>query len=114
MWINRFKGLFLVVRLKKPGRRGFDIPVPFFVFEQTLDALGDLCWVADKLFLKYVKGVCAGLPEHKRRYKPLKNDVSFFATVSLLGDLFHELRKHGKWKLVEVEADELYLSVDFL
>jgi hypothetical protein len=68
------------------------LPVPLFIFEDSLQAMGDLVTLWAAFF-----------PRHK-----LPGLV-----ISYVLDLLHEIRQIGSWQLVDISDKEIQISISF-
>lgn len=94
---------FILVRVKTPSL-GFTIPIPIYVFIITLEAFRELGWLAGKI----ARGRPGARQGAVRQYLPYVKEA-----LPLLKELLLELRRYGKWRMVEVEAGETRVSVEF-
>lgn len=102
MWSNR-PSLFLLVRISFGGTRSLVIPIPLFVVDITLDAVADLALVADLFAPLWRRGL-----KHSWFRMP-----SLAALLGVCAEFFNELRRYGRWRMVEVETDKVRVYVDF-
>ncbi|MHB9096125.1 MAG: hypothetical protein ACYC21_15795 [Eubacteriales bacterium] len=102
MWSNR-PSLFLLVRISFGGSRSLVIPIPLFVVDITLDAMADLTLVADLFAPLWRRGL---------KYSRFRIS-SLAALLGVCTEFFNELRKYGRWRMVEVAADKVRVYVDF-
>lgn len=111
----------------KVGSRGFNIniPISLFVLDQTFDALEDLLWVWEKFFLN--RFARKNIRSHVHAGNFLKNfDSRPSQVLGLCRELVDELRRYGRWRMVEVEVnrpaswqhgrngDEVRIYIDFI
>lgn len=89
------------------------IPIPLFVLDIIIDSVSDLATFAD-LFAplwrrKLEKHICSS------RWRPAKtaSKISFKVLVGICAEYFKELRKLGRWRMVEVVTDEISVYLDF-
>ncbi len=108
MWINQklhYRSFFIVVRIGFENGFTLPLPVPLFLLDQALDAVEDLVWLAEKLFLQWAVQSPNGNNDQRtqRRYWN-----SFAGTptkaVQLCREITWELRRYGKWRMAEVEV----------
>ncbi len=110
MWnkpIFSYRSFFMVVRLGFGSGITIPIPIPLFLLDQTLDAVEDLAWLAEKLFLRWT--VLLSDKDCYSRYHARR--WSHFAgaptqALRLCREIIRELRRYGKWRMVEVETDD--------
>lgn len=105
---NNRPSQLLLVRLSLGGWRRLVIPVPIFVLDLTLDAFADLAAIIDSL--------APGWLSRMKRYGLSKVDtgqVSVEGMLQLTLQLFRELRKYGRWRMVEVQAGKVRVFIDF-
>jgi hypothetical protein len=90
MWTRRLS-YFMIVRVRhKPVN--FILPVPLFIFEDLIQAMGDLVTLWESFF-----------PRHK---------LPGLAIVHVQ-DLLHEIRQIGSWRLVDISDKEIQISISF-
>lgn len=109
MWTERRRSWFMLVRVKTAGKTGFVFPFSLPVLEEAVAVLADLALVGDLLFPGWLHRFSQGGEEEQRR-KPC-----FFLSqaVRLIGAVFPELRRYGRWQMVEVETGGQKISVEF-
>jgi hypothetical protein len=83
------------------------IPIPLFILDLTLTAFSDLVCLGDSVVPKWK---CkAGW---FNRSSSEKGWISISALFKLGLQLFRELRKHGRWRMVEVQSGRVRVFVD--
>lgn len=122
MWTKsaRYRSLFLIVRFRIGEGFLIPIPIPLFLLDQTLDAVVGLAWLADKF-------MAAGQTQTTRQCVSDTNScrsrtqlaVSPSLAVKLCREIIAELRRYGKWRMVEADArdpkqERVRLYVDFI
>lgn len=91
------------------GWRRLVIPIPLYVLDIIIASLSGLATFVD-LFAplwrrRLQKHICSsrwGAPK-----------VSLSQLVGIFAEFFKELRKHGRWRMVEVATDEICVYLDF-
>lgn len=106
MWTETGLSRLLLVKIRIHNKMKFTLPISFAVLDDILDAFGDWLWLLNKLFPQWKNKGTGYLPH------PWTPETIFHA-CKLPGELIHELRKHGRWKLVEVDTNDVYVSVEF-
>jgi len=109
MWTDRRRSWFMLVRVKVPGKMSFVFPLFLPVLEETFDVLGDLALVGDALF----PGVRQKIGRHGGERRGPKPPLSLTRIVRMLEAMFAELQRYGRWQMVEVEAKDVRVSVEF-
>ena len=97
---------FLLIRVSAGGLRRLVIPIPLYVLDLTLTAFWDLARLVDALApnrLRVLRGF--GLGAGRQRIS-----VEFLLTA--LMRLFHELRRHGRLRVVDVRAGRVRVLID--
>lgn len=99
------KSFFMVLKIGMKGRKGFPIPIPLNVAQITLDSVADLLWFWESLM---------------RPFKSITNKGDNYKTQIPLRELFsqsraliHELRRHGRWRMVEVDDGKTKVYIEF-
>ena len=104
---------FLLVKIKIPNKFKFTIPIAFIVFDDLLDVLEDWMWLFEMLVPHWKIKANNFLQNHSHT-KHISWSVEIITSLCKLpGGLLYELRKYGKWKLVEVDTSDAYVSVEF-
>jgi len=124
---------FLLIRVSQGGFRRFALPVPLYVLDLTLDAFSDLAALADTLApgrlgaLKRADLGGLGGPGGGSVAGSLINGggnadggsagrrgrrLSVERVLALVLALFRELRRHGRLRVVEVQAGKVRVSID--
>jgi hypothetical protein len=108
MWTKQQTGYHSFLMLVRIGfESGFTIPIPIplFLLDQTLDAVEDLAWLAEKLFLRWAVPTPdrdCNSPHHTRNWTNFAGAPT--KALRLCREIIRELRRYGKWRMVEVEA----------
>jgi hypothetical protein len=115
MLINYSKSNFLLIRIKirKKKKWGFMFPIPLFIISELIDAIEDLSLFFGNIILPFNKKK----DEHQirqciqdkasLRYNNLKELTTMF---SLFWD---DLRSYGKWKMVDIDTGDIFVSIEF-
>lgn len=101
-----YRSLFMLIRVRLGKHKKIVIPLPLFVFEETIIAIFDLFLLPDLFYPIWQKK----LQKHMRGWAP---KVTFGQAINLLLNFFDELRKHGRWRMVEVETEKARIYIDF-
>jgi hypothetical protein len=123
MWTRKsgYRSFFMLVRIRIGTGFLIPIPVPLFLLDQTLDAIEDLVWLAEKWVRPEVvrSGRRPGSDLNRfRQWTELAGSPS--RAVKLCREMIEELRRYGKWRMVELEArdpkkhDRVRVYVDFI
>lgn len=115
MWNNRQSQL-LLVRLSRGGMRRLVIPIPLFVLDLTLAAFSDLICLGDSLVPQWRrKAGWFNRSSYGGSYggSSGKGRISAGELLESGLHLFRELRKYGRWRMVEVQSDQVRVSIDF-
>jgi len=86
------------------------IPLSLFVLDQTLAAVQDLLWLVERLSPGLRRRISEKIG--KQGWAPGPGE-----SIRLCRELVHEMRRYGKWRMVEVSTGKgrgkTYVSVDF-
>jgi hypothetical protein len=107
MW-NKQQSQLLLVKVSQGGLRPLVIPVPLFVLDLTLAAFSDLACLFDSLAQKWARGV--------RRFNLARSGTGRISAELMLAvclQLFREMRKYGRFRLVEVQSGRVRVFIDF-
>lgn len=97
----------MLVRVKPARTMGFIVPVPFFVLDIFLEAIGDL-FILGQLVWPF--GI-AQIQKHIKQ-KRWGNGVDITIAWDIVEEFFFELRKYGRWRMVEVKTRDVEVNVD--
>lgn len=123
MWTKTtsYRSFFMLVRVRIGAGFLFSIPIPLFLLDQTLDVVEDLAWLAEKFVLP---GVAHSSYQHDSDLKRFRSWTQVAGSprraVKLCREIIDELRRYGKWRMVEVEArdpekdEQVRVYVDFM
>ena len=100
----------MLVRIKLIGKMGFMVPIPFYVLDIIVDAIGDLAWVADLSRPIGLNKLQKHLTHHG--WGHIGKQISFAKVLNIFQELISELRKYGRWRLVEVKTEDVQVSID--
>ncbi len=107
MWSKRQSQL-LLIRVSRGGLRRLVIPVPLFVLDLTLAAFSDLACLIDSFAPEWMRGM--------RRFGlggSGAGRISAEAMLAVCLRLFREMRKHGRFRLAEVQSGKIGIFIDF-
>ena len=107
MW-NKLQSQLLLVRISRDGFRRIVIPVPLYVLDLTLAAFRDLASLLDLIAPKWIRGL--------KRLNFGRTGAGRVSAESMLTgclQLFREMRKHGRFRLVEVQSARISIFIDF-
>lgn len=107
MWNNRQSQLMLI-RLSQRKIRRLVIPIPLFVLDLTLAAFSDLAHMGDSVISRWI---CKG--NRSNHSTPRQSRVPVGVLFELGLQLLRELRKHGRWRVVEVQHGRVRISIDY-
>lgn len=122
MWTrnNGYRSFFMMVRIR--AGKGFliPIPIPLFLLDQTLDAVEDLAWLAEKFVIPGVVRSGNRQDQNSKSFRHwMDHPGSPSEVVKLCRRIIEELRRYGKWRMVEVETrdpkshEQIRVYVDF-
>lgn len=108
MWTKpSYRSFFMVVRIRVGEGLLIPIPIPLFLLNQILDVIEDLAWLGEKFV--FPGGTRSG-HRHDQDIKHFRSWIdsggSPTQAVKLCREMVEELRRYGKWRMVEVEARE--------
>ena len=106
MWTKSagYRSFFLLIRLRIGNGFLIPIPIPLFLLDQTLDIIEDLAWLAEKF-----------TPARSVRWRESGGrqnapwvwwSGSPTLAVKLCREMVNELRRYGKWRMMEVDAHD--------
>lgn len=99
----------MLIKIKHGKKMKFTIPVVLVVFDELLEILEDWIWIFEGLFPSW---------KQKSLYFGGKDNAilefSLRAAFGLVEGVFFELRKHRDYKMVEVDAKDVYFSIELL
>lgn len=107
MLTRRRRSCLMFIRIKSEGKRDFQVPIPLFVLEHTLRSVADFFWVWKQIinpFRIFRKKVSSNK-------QVLQSHISDLINQSII--LFRELRKYGRWKMVDIEDCKTSVQIDF-
>ncbi|RJQ31605.1 MAG: hypothetical protein C4589_01425 [Peptococcaceae bacterium] len=107
MWSKRPSQL-LLVRISRGGLRRLVVPVPLFVFDLTLAAFSDLACLLDSLVPQWMRSL--------RRFNLSGPGAARMSAASMLAvclQLFREIRKYGRFRLLDVRSGKIRVFIDF-
>jgi hypothetical protein len=108
MWIKQqtgYRSFFMLVRIGFGNGSTIPVPIPLFLLDQTLDAVEDLVWLAEILFLRWAVPTSnrdCNYPHHARHWTNYIGAPT--KALRLCREIIWELRRYGKWRMVEVET----------
>lgn len=88
------------------------IPIPFFVLDTTIQAIADLAIIID-LFLPIRIKRPYTENSHRRTLIGYGDRVPINIIVKQCMELVNELRRYGRWRMVQVETEEMRVYIDF-
>ncbi len=86
------RSFFMIVSSSLNGKRRLFIPIPLFVVDVTIRSAADFIWFWEQLFGSF------------------RLHSSYFYQLILL---IQELRKYGRYRMIEIEIDNIKVLVDF-
>jgi hypothetical protein len=112
MWNNKswrnYRSLFLLVRVRS-GRFWFTLPLALFLIDETLEIFAGMLWLAEKFTPVKFSGRYSesDFERHRPQFKKFKQQgFSPRKIMELCRELLSELRRHGRYPLVEVETGQ--------
>jgi hypothetical protein len=121
MWIKPggYRSFFIMVRVRVGEGFRIPIPIPLFLLDQTLDIMEDWAWLVEKFKVPSKVSHQPGSGKNGSRPWAQLADSPWLA-VRLCRKLIGELRRYGKWRMVEVDArdpksqKQVRVYVDFI
>jgi hypothetical protein len=125
MWNSKpspghYRSLFLLVRIRTGGF-GLTLPLALFLIDETFEILADLLWLVEKFI---PARVFSGYAYYRQDWKAKRFKSSMekwpspHQILELCRELLNELRRHGRYSLVEVEVGKGFhkqrISVELL
>lgn len=104
---------FILIKIKYNQGIGITIPIFLGVIDELIASFKDLAWVLDRLVPSWKKKIIKWESEYIAQPMSMEN-FSLEMIFDLAQQLFYELRKHKSLKLVELDAEDIYLKVEFL
>ena len=109
MWSKRQSQL-VIIRIQLKRGLKLTIPVPLYVLDILLRALNDLLL----LISVFMPSVRKKARQDDTRYShSWHHGIDIVRAGDLIEELLRELRKGGRWRMVEVMADDCAVSIDF-
>lgn len=110
MLTNKDKSSFILVKLGHKGRLRLTIPVALNAIDEIIEAFQELIEVVE-VFIPKVN-------REKLKYQIstqslVNKDITIGGIITLLQEAFNELRRYRGLRLVEVEAREFYVKIEF-
>lgn len=100
--------IMLVIINFKPGRKWI-IPVPIWVIEETIQAVYDIVRILERILR------AAGRPQDKKVNNRWREYIAGMPVSSVLkvgSRIIRDLRKQGRFRLVEIEDSDRQVYVD--
>lgn len=97
----------MLVRVSHGNGFNITIPISLLVLDQTFDALEDLVWLVEKLFLRWIfRARCLDDPYVKHEHFLTRANIAEAPShvLRLCREMIDELRSYGRWRMVEVEV----------
>lgn len=111
--LNNKKSRLILVRVSIGGWRRLVMPIPLYALDIVISSAKDLATFADLVTPfwrhKLEKRVCSS------RWGAAKglSKISLEMLVGIIAEFSRELRKQGRWRMVEVVTDDVSVYVDF-
>ncbi len=109
LWTKQRRAYMMLIRIRFKQSRKWLIPVPIWVIEETIQAVYDIVRILERI-LK-----AAARPKDKKVNKRWREYLAAIPVSSVLkagGSIIRELRKQGRFRLVEVEDSDIQVYVD--
>ena len=107
--IRQRRNFLLIVRVRLKGKRNLTIPVSLWTLEEAFEAVSDLAWLGEKI-LHFSAWHRQGRPGHK--WSAYIKHMPVSAAVGQAGEVLRDLRKQGRFRLVEVEDRNTRVYID--
>ncbi|MGE5582455.1 MAG: hypothetical protein ACM3X9_07935 [Bacillota bacterium] len=113
----KYRSLFMLVRVRS-GRVRLSIPIPLFLLDQTLDAVASLVWLGEKFCPRWTEKLhlvsqSDWLAKSGRSNPPDSSPMRLAKLPRACRGLIDELRRFGRWRMVEVEHGNERVYIDF-
>ena len=112
MWNNHYSRLILI-RISFGGWRRLVIPIPLFVLDIIISSVSDLATFADLFAPLWRRRLEKHIRCSRGGASKAAAKVSLSELVRIFAEFFKELRKLGRWRMVEVATDEICVYLDF-
>lgn len=110
MLTNKNTSSFILVKLRNRGKFRLTIPVALNAIDHIIEALQELFEVVEV----FIPKVNREKLKHQIATQSLVNkDITIGGIIVLIQEAFNELRRYRGLRLVEVEANEFYVKVEF-
>jgi len=106
------KSHIMLVKVKHSRRIRLTVPLSLGAFDELIEAFEDLILLFERVFPSWNQKAKKWGLDYMVHHVPMQN-FSFGLAFQLIHELFYELRKHKRWKLVEVDTKDVYVSVEF-
>lgn len=103
----------MLIRIKYNQHIRITIPVFLGVIDELISGFKDLAWIFDRLFPSWSQKVLKWRSDYMAQHMSTES-FSLELIFKLIQELFYEVRKHKRWKLIEIDAKGVYLKMEFL
>jgi hypothetical protein len=107
----------MLVRVRS-GNFWLTLPLALFLIDETLEIVADLLWIVNKFIPIGISNPHCGSKRKNPKFQSLIGQgFSPHQVLELCRELLNELRKHGRYSMVEVEtgkgSHKQRISVEF-
>lgn len=100
------RNFLLIVRVRQGGRRNLTIPVSLWALEESFEAISNLAWLGERI-VRY-----ASRPRQGHKWSAYIRQMPVSAAIEQVGEILRDLRKLGRFRLVEVEDRNTRVYID--
>lgn len=105
--LNKRRSQLLLVRVKPVGKIRLVIPIPFFLLDIYARALADLLLLGQLVLPFGLQSLQRHIEKHT-----WGKEIKISLVGDMIGELVLELRKIGRWRMVEVKTHDIEVYID--
>ncbi len=103
------RNFLLIVRVRLGGRRNLTIPLSLWALEESFEAVSDMAWLGERI-LRFGARRRLGRPGNK--WSAYIKQMPVSAAIDQVGEILRDLRKLGRFRIVEVEDHNTRVYID--
>lgn len=109
LWTRPRRNFLLIVRVGLGGKRNLTIPLSLWALEESFEALSNLAWLGERI-LRF--GARRGPGRPGAKWSAYIKQMPLSAAIDQTGEVLRELRKLGRFRIVEVEDHHTRVYID--
>ncbi len=102
----------MVMKINTQSKIRFTVPVALWVIDEIIGEFQDLICIFEGLFPKWNENLVSWASNHIVDHAYIE-EFSLSSILKLMDELFNEMRRHGRWKLAEIDTKDIQLKVEF-